>query len=92
MTLAAEGFTRDAGAIANILHNDPGGRAAVDAAAQELVDAANDLGREGTTILGNAYHTDRYVRPVMVPAESQAKYGTGTRAANRTRRAKHSAR
>lgn len=81
--MASEGFTRDAGVIAAILHNDPGGQAAVDAAAKELVDAANDLDRDGEAFLGDPYHTDRYVRPVMVPAQSQAKHGTGTRAANK---------
>ncbi|MFV8242177.1 hypothetical protein [Mycolicibacterium peregrinum] len=73
-----KGFVRNSKAIANILHNDPGIQAAIDAAAQRAVNEADD----DEVFLGDAYHTDRYVRPVMVPADSQAKHGTGTRAAN----------
>lgn len=78
--MPTEGFTRDARAIADILHNDPGGQAAVDAAAAQILADTNDP----NSFLSEPYHTDRYVRAVMVPAEAQAKHGTGTRAVNRS--------
>lgn len=71
------GFKRNPKAIANYLHNDKGGQAAVDEAAQRILDRTNDP----ECFLSDPYHTDRYVRAVMVPADSQAKHGTGTRAA-----------
>lgn len=71
------GFRRNSKAIANILHNDPGGQAAVDQAASQILDATGDP----EAFLSDPYHTDRYVRAVMVPADNQAKHGTGTRAA-----------
>lgn len=70
------GFRRNSKAIANFLHNDPGGHARVDAVAQKNLDATGD----DESFLGEPYHTDRYVRPVMVPADKQAKHGTATRA------------
>ncbi|WP_374159080.1 hypothetical protein ACEWX3_07610 [Mycobacterium sp. G7A2] len=73
-----KGFTRDAKVIASILHNDPGGQAAVDAAAEQIAGRMND----DEAFVDEPYHTDRYVRPVRIPADTQAKYGTGTRAAN----------
>lgn len=76
---AKKGFTRDAKVIANILHNDPGGKAAVDAAAERILAQTDD----SESFLSDPYHTDRYVRAVMVPADKQAKHGTGTRAASR---------
>lgn len=70
-----QGFKRNAAAISKILHDDPGGQAAVRAAAQKI--AANDP--EARVI---EYQTDRFVAGVAVPADSQAKHGTATRAAN----------
>jgi hypothetical protein len=84
-----DGFNRDARVIAGILHNDPGGQAAVDAAAQSILDEMNDA----EAFVGDSYHTDRYVRPVMVPEDAQAKHGTGTRAAGKaaTRKPRYTA-
>lgn len=71
------GFKLNKKTIKDVLNNDPGVRAAVDAAAQTV------LGKMGDpeAFIDEPYHTDRYVRPVRVPADTQAKYGTGTRAA-----------
>jgi hypothetical protein len=77
-----KGYTRDAAAIGNILKNDPGGRAAVDAAAQQVLNAMPPAEREGA-FLTEGYITDRYVRAVKVPKDMQAKHGTGTRAAGK---------
>jgi hypothetical protein len=78
----APGFHRDAAAIGNILKNDPGGRAAVDAAAQQVL-AAMAPGHRSEAFIGQSYITDRYVRPVKVPKDLQAKHGAGTRAAGK---------
>lgn len=72
------GFTRNHKVIGDILHNDPGGQAAVDAAAEQALQRTGDPEAR----LSEPYHTDRYVRSVEVPADNQAKYGTGTRAMN----------
>lgn len=77
--MAKKGFVRNPRAIANILHNDPGGQAAVDAAAERVLAETGD----DESFVSDPYHTDRYVRAVMVPADKQAKYGTATQAANR---------
>lgn len=74
------GFHRDAGAIAAILHGDPGVIAAVDAGAASIL---AEIGAGKDAHLSAGYHTDRYVRAVKVRADSQAKHGTGTRAAQR---------
>jgi hypothetical protein len=79
--VAKQGFNRDGKAIARILHNDPGLQAAVDEAAQRILDQTG----EPDAFLSDPYHTDRYVRAVMVPAHKQAKHGTATRAANAVR-------
>ena len=71
------GFTRNAKAIANILHNDKGGQEAVDDGAERILAETGDK----EAFLSDPFHTDRYVRAVMVPADKQAKYGTGSRAA-----------
>jgi len=76
--MAKKGFTRNAKAIADILHNDPGGQAAVDAAAEQVLQRTGDPEAR----LSEPFHTDRYVRAVEVPADNQAKYGSGSRAAN----------
>lgn len=74
--MAKQGFKRNAKAIAGFLHNNPAAQAAVDAAAEQVRAATGD----DEVFVGDAYHTDRYVRPVVVPADKQARYGTGTRA------------
>ncbi|MGV0793022.1 hypothetical protein [Mycolicibacterium sp. XJ1819] len=71
------GFRLNRKTIAKILHNDPGVRRAVDAAAEKVLAKTGDE----EAFLTEPYHTDRYVRGVMVPADKQAKNGTGTRAA-----------
>lgn len=73
-----KGFVRDSRVIADILHNDPGGQAAVDAAAEQALQRTGDPEAR----LSEPYHTDRYVRSVEVPADNQAKYGSASRAAN----------
>ena len=77
--MAKAGFTRNAKVIGGILHNDPGGQAAVDAAAEGIYGQMSEAER-ASAFLSDPYHTDRYVRSVMVPADEQAKHGTGTRA------------
>lgn len=77
-----EGFTRDAGVIAGILHNDPGGIAAVDAAAQNIFNQMS-AEEQKDAFISEPYHTDRYVRAVMVAKDRQAKHGAGTRAAQK---------
>jgi hypothetical protein len=77
--VAKKGFTRNAKVIGGILHNDPGGQAAVDAAAEEIYSKMSAAEQEDAFI-SEPYHTDRYVRAVVVPADEQAKHGTGTRA------------
>lgn len=72
--MAKPGFTRNAKAIANILHNDPGGQAAVRAAAAQ-VSASSNAERV------DEYHTDRFVCGVVVNAADQAENGSATRAA-----------
>lgn len=72
------GFHRDAGAIAAILHSDPGVIAAVDAGAASIL---AEIGADKDAHLSKGYQTDRYVRAVMVAKDSQARHGTGTRAA-----------
>lgn len=72
--MAKPGFKRNGKAIARILHNDPGGQAAVRAAAKQI---ASQI--PGATI--DEYHTDRFVAGVVVDAAAQAKDGVATRAA-----------
>lgn len=77
--MAKAGFKRNAKTIAKILHNDPGGQAAVRAAQQRVFDALpEDVKAEAFMV---EYHTDRFVGGVVVPADSQAKDGAATRAA-----------
>lgn len=73
------GFKRDGKAIAGILHNDPGVQAAVDAGAELIYSQMSEAEKQGAFI-SEPYHTDRYARAVVVPADEQAKHGTGTRA------------
>lgn len=79
------GFKRNSKTVANILHNDPGGQAAVMAAAEQIkaqIEANGQFdGSHSDEVFISEYHTDRYVAGVNVPADDQAKYGTGTRAA-----------
>ena len=75
--MARSGFRRNSKAIAGILHNDPGGKAAVKAAAEKILAGMNDP--EAFLV---EYDTDRYVAAVKIPADTQAKHGTATRAAN----------
>lgn len=75
--MAKQGFRRNSKAISGILHNDPGGKAAVKAAAEKILARMNDPEAELIE-----YDTDRYVAAVVVRADSQAKHGTATRAAN----------
>lgn len=71
------GFKRNAKVIGGILLNDPGGQAAVKAAAEKIL-AQTDH----PDAFIQEYQTDRFVAGVVVPADSQAKHGTATRAAN----------
>lgn len=71
------GFKRNSRVVAGILHNDPGGKAAVKAAAERVLAATND-----PEAFITEYDTDRYVAGVVVGADKQAKHGTATRAAN----------
>lgn len=77
--MAKQGFKRNSKAIAGFLHNNPAAQAAVDAAAEKVLAQTNDP----EAFLGDPYHTDRYVRPLIVPADNQAKHGSATRAAGR---------
>jgi hypothetical protein len=74
------GFHRDAGAVGAILQGDPGVIAAVDAGAAAIL---AEIGATKDAHLSAGYVTDRYVRSVKVRADSQARHGTGTRAAQR---------
>jgi hypothetical protein len=71
--MAKKGFNRNAGAISNILHNDPGLQAALKAVAEDL---AKEVGGEVVE-----YDTDRYVAGVKVEAWKQARDGVLTKAA-----------
>lgn len=77
--MAKQGFTRDARAFANILHNDPGAMAAVDAGVEEIYGNLSEA-EKADAFISEPYHTDRYVRALVVPADEQAKHGTATRA------------
>ena len=77
--MAKPGFKRNPKAIARILHNDPGGQAAVREAQQKVFNRLpEDVKEEAFTV---EYHTDRFVGGVMIPADVQAKTGAVTRAA-----------
>jgi hypothetical protein len=83
--MARQGFRRNGKAIAGILHNDPGGKAAVKAAAEQIlarINADNVSASHSDEAFLTEYHTDRYVVGVVVRADDQAKHGTATRAAN----------
>lgn len=81
--MAKQGFRRNGKTISSILHNDPGGKAAVKAAAEKILAriSPEDASHSSEAFL-TEYHTDRYVVGVVVRADDQAKYGTATRAAN----------
>lgn len=70
--MAKKGFNRDSRAIANILHNDAGLKAAVKAIADDLAKDA-----DGEVV---EYETDRYVAGVQVEAWKQARDGVLTKA------------
>ena len=77
--MAKAGFTRNAKVIGGILHNDPGGQAAVDAGVEKVYGNLSETDK-ADAFISEPYHTDRYVRALMVPADKQAKHGTATRA------------
>lgn len=64
-------------AVGKFLKTDPGGKQAIREAAEQIRDKTGDP----ETWL-DEYETDRFVVGVMVPADKQARRGTGTRAAN----------
>lgn len=70
------GFKRNHKVIGQILKADPGAHAAVRAAAEKILASMND-----PEAYLEEYETDRSVVGVVVPADSQAKHGTATRAA-----------
>lgn len=78
------GFNRNKNAIRNILRNDPGGRAAVRAAAEkvreQIVEGLDEHAADEVFV--KDYWTDRAVSGVVVPADLQAKHGVATRAAS----------
>jgi hypothetical protein len=74
--MAKEGFQRNSRTVADILHNDAGLKAAVTAARDNVFAEMNDP--EAFTV---EYDTDRYVAAIVLPADTQAKHGTATRAA-----------
>lgn len=75
--MAKAGFRLNRRAVADFLKNDEGGKAAVRAAAQQVLEQVGD-----PEAFLEEYTTDRAVTAVMVPADKQAKHGIGTRAAN----------
>lgn len=77
MAKSKPGFNRDPKAISKILKRDPGGIAALRAAAQQVLDRVNVPGAKIVE-----YETDRHVVAVKVPADEQAKNGAGTKAAS----------
>lgn len=74
--MARQGFKLNRKTVAKILHNDKGGQAAVRAAAERILARVDD-----PEAFISEYHTDRFVAGVVVPADKQARYGAGTRAA-----------
>lgn len=76
--MAKQGFKRNAGVIGKILRSDPGGQAAVRAAAEKILAKTGDPEAR----IEEYQSKDRYVAAVVVGADSQAKHGTATRAAN----------
>jgi len=75
-----EGFHRDSSVIASILHNEA--HAEIDAAVEEIYGNLSAM-EKADAFISEPYHTDRYVRAVVVAADHQAKHGTGTRAAQK---------
>ena len=76
--MAKQGFKRNHKAIGQILKTDAGGHAALLAAAQGILANMND-----PEAFLEEYETDRAVVGIVVPADTQAKHGTATRAAQR---------
>ena len=68
-----QGFTRNSKTIKAILMTEDGGKRA---AAQKILDSMND-----PEARIDIYTTDREVVGIVVSADSQAKHGTATRAA-----------
>jgi hypothetical protein len=74
--MAKQGFKRNAGSIAKILHTVDGGKRA---AAQQIFDSLPADVKAESRI--DIYQTDREVVGIVVPADRQAKDGVATRAA-----------
>lgn len=71
--MAKKGFKRNPGVIRQILMTEDGGKRE---AAQQILDRMND-----PEARLEVYKTDREVVGIVVPADTQAKHGTATRAA-----------
>jgi len=79
--MAKPGFRRNAKAVARYLHTVDGGkRAAAEKLRDRILAEHPELTERDVFI--KVYNTDREVVAVRMPADLQAKYGTGTRAAN----------
>ncbi|MCV7205304.1 hypothetical protein H7J71_25190 [Mycolicibacterium peregrinum] len=78
--MARQGFKRNAKAVARILHNVDGGKRAAAEKIRAKILADNPELDERDVFL-KTYHTDREVVGIVMPADLQAKYGIGTRAA-----------
>lgn len=77
--MAKQGFKRNAKTIGQILKTHDGGKRA---AVQKMYDALPpDVQAEARI---DEYTTDRDVVALVIPADTQAKYGAGTRAANQS--------
>lgn len=74
--MAKQGFKRNAGAISRILKTVDGGKRA---AAAKILAEMND-----PEAFIEVSITDREVVNIKVPADTQAKHGTATRAAQKT--------
>ncbi|MCV7065608.1 hypothetical protein H7H51_07595 [Mycolicibacterium farcinogenes] len=78
--MARQGFKRNAKAVARILHNVDGGkRAAAEKIRAKILGDNPELDERDVFL--KVYHTDREVVGIVMPADLQAKYGIGTRAA-----------
>lgn len=78
--MARQGFKRNAKAVARILHNVDGGkRAAAEKIRARILADHPELDERDVFL--KVYHTDREVVGIVMPADLQAKYGIGTRAA-----------
>lgn len=79
--MVKQGFKRNSRTVAKILHTHDGGkRAAADKLVANILAAHPELTERDVFV--RVYHTDREVVGVVMPADLQAKFGTGTRSAN----------